>query len=68
MLDAFSIIYFAFNAITTLPLINSGLENPTYKRSCKFIDLTLVFLGGLFLCIGISGYFSYLGDVPEVII
>jgi len=65
--NAVTIIFFSFNAITTVPMVYSELQNRSYKKMSKIINRSIFMSGILYLLLGTFGYLSDPVNTPKLI-
>ena len=65
--DTISIIVFAFNAVTSIPVIYSELYMSNYRRMTKVINRSVVLSGFLYIILGSFGYLSYCSNMPGLV-
>ena len=61
----FSIMLFSFGFSAAVPVVYAELTQRSYRRMSKVIDRSILFAALLYSLIGILGYLSYMGNVPE---
>ena len=67
IVSAVTIIFFAFNAVTALPMVYSELQRKSYRKMSKIINRSLVMSGVTYVLLGAFGYLSSINDIPELI-
>jgi amino acid permease len=65
--DTISIIVFAFNAVTSVPVIYSELYMSNYRRMTKVINRSVVLSGFMYIILGSFGYLSYCSNMPGLV-
>lgn len=65
--DTVSIIVFAFNAVTCIPVIYSELYMSNYRRMTKVINRSVLLSGFMYIILGVFGYLSYCSDMPGLV-
>lgn len=67
-LGAFGICFFAFDAVQNVPLIYNGLRPRNIRRMKKVVSRSILLLLCLYLALGVFGYLSYAGNVPDLVV
>lgn len=68
VLDAASVMFFAYDGIQSAPIIFEELINRSKRRMNKVINRSFLFLTVFYSLLGVLGYLSYAPTVPELIL
>lgn len=67
-LDAIGIIFFSFDNALIIPVFYNELENRKPRRMITVLRRSFSALVVLYLTLGVLGYWSYAGQVPELVV
>jgi len=68
ILNAVGITFFAYDAVQNVPIIYSELQRPSKVRMTKVVFRTIALLAFLYIILGVSGYLSYLDQMPDLVV
>jgi len=67
IVDTITLLCFSFNSVTRLPMIYTELQNKSYKRMEKVVNVSLLLCTAFFILLGGFGYISYNYDMPGLV-
>ena len=67
-LDAIGVIFFSFDNALIIPVFYDELSNRKPKRMVKVLKRSFGLLVLLYLALGVLGYLSYAGNMPDLVV